>query len=190
MAQFGKDAESDLQLLDVKIKQARNEYEQYFLGTRPREPQMVRGEVQKMITYYTNVSIPNTAQRFRFNSLQARYFSLRRHWDNTLRKMEDGTYQRHVFKANIRKPTAAEETAKAPQPRAEAPKPGAPDLFADYVAARESCGQKVEQLDRARIEAQIAKQREALRARTGCTDVRFRVVVEDGRAKLKASPVK
>jgi hypothetical protein len=27
--------------------------------------------------------------------------------------MEDGTYQRHVFKANIRKPTAAEETAKA-----------------------------------------------------------------------------
>ena len=188
MAQFGKDAEGDLQLLDVKIKQARNEYEQYFLGTRPREPQLLRGEVQKMITYYTNVSIRNTAQRFRFNSLQARFFSLRRHWDNTLRKMEDGTYQRHVFKANLRQPAAA--PAKAPRPRTEAPKPESPDLFADYVAARQSCGQSVEQLDRARIDAQIAKQREALQARTGCSDVRFRVVVEDGRAKLKASPVK
>jgi hypothetical protein len=102
--------------------------------------------------------------------------------------MEDGTYQRHVFKANIRRPTA--EPAKAPGPRADAPKPAPPDLFADYVAARESCGQNVERLDRARIDAQIAKQREALRARTGCRDVRFRVVVEDGRAKLKASPIK
>ena len=46
MAQFGQDTEADLQLLDVKIKQARNEYEQYFLGTRPREPQVLRGEVQ------------------------------------------------------------------------------------------------------------------------------------------------
>ena len=188
MAQFGTGVERDLQLLDVKIKQARNEYEQYFLGSRPREPHMLRGEVQKMIAYYTNISISNTAQRFRFNSLQARFFSLRRHWELTLRKMEDGTYHRHVFKANIRRPAAV--PTKAPGPRAEAPKPDAPDLFADYVAARQSCGQSVEQLDRARIDAQIAKQREALRARTGCTNVRFRVVVEDGRAELKASPVK
>jgi hypothetical protein len=188
MAQFGKDAESDLQLLEVKIKQARNEYEQYFLGTRPREPHLLRAEVQKMITYYTNVSIPNTAQRFRFNSLQARFFSLRRHWDNTLRKMEDGTYRRHVFKANIRRATA--EPAKAPAAELKATRPEAPDIFADYRAAREKCGQSVERMDRAHIDAQIAKQREAIQARTGCRDVLFRVVVEDGRAKLKASPVK
>ena len=110
--------EDQIQSLTVKVNQLKREYEQYFLGTRPREPQLLRGEVQKMITYYTNVSISNTAQRFRFNSLQARFFSLRRHWDNTLRKMEEGTYQRHVFKANIRKPATAAEPAKAPGPRA------------------------------------------------------------------------
>jgi hypothetical protein len=188
MAQFGKDTESDLQLLDVKIKQARNEYEQYFLGTRPREPQILRGEVQKMITYYTNVSISNTAQRFRFNSLQARFFSLRRHWDNTLRKMEDGTYHRHVFKANMRGPAPGAVGTPGAEPKAA--KPEAPDLFADYRAARERCGQSVERMDRARIDEQIAKQREAIRAKTGCKGVHFKVVVEGGRAKLKATVVK
>ena len=36
----------------------------------------------------------------------------------------------------------------------------------------------------------IAKQRDAIRAKTGCDAVRFRVVVENGKAKLKATPVK
>ncbi|MEN8183908.1 MAG: MXAN_5187 C-terminal domain-containing protein [Myxococcota bacterium] len=186
MAQFGSDVESDLQLLDIKTKQLRNEYEQYFLGTRPREPHLLRGEVQKMVTYFTNVSISNTAQRFRFNSLQARFFSLRRHWDNTLRKIEDGTYQRQVFKANLRRPSTASDAAAARQPDSDA-KSNEPDLFANYLAARQRCGQNVERLDRARVDEMITKQREAIRARTGRTDVRFRVVVEDGRAKLKAS---
>lgn len=183
MDAFGTDVESDLHLLDVKIKQARNEYEQYFLGTRPREPQQLRGEVRKMITYYANVPIPNTAQRFRFNNLQARFFSLRRYWDNTLRKIEAGTYQRDVFKANLRRPPAAPVL-----PRASTPKAPEPDLFSEYLAARERCGQSTD-LDRERVVAQIARQREAILARTGCREVRFRVVVEEGRAKLKATPV-
>ncbi len=189
MAQFGQDTEADLQLLDVKIKQARNEYEQYFLGTRPREPQVLRGEVQKMVNYYTNVSISNTALRFRFNGLQARFFSLRRHWDSTLRKMDEGTYKRDVFKANLRRKAPTPQAAASPR-TAKRTASEAPDLFADYRAARERCGQSVERMDRARLDEQIARQREAIRAKTGCKDVQFRVVVEDGRAKLKAKPVR
>jgi hypothetical protein len=101
MSQIGVDVVEDLQLLDVKLKQLRNEYEQYFLGSRRREPMLLRGEVQKIIVYYANVPIRNTANRFKFNNLRARYFALRRYWDRVLREIEEGRYERHLFRANL-----------------------------------------------------------------------------------------
>ena len=88
---LGTDIEEDLIQLDARMKMLRNEYEQYFLGSRKREPQLLRGEVQKIINYYANVPIRNTGHRFKFNNLRARYFAFRRHWDDTQRKIEDGT---------------------------------------------------------------------------------------------------
>jgi hypothetical protein len=196
MGQFGTDVEEDLQLLDVKIKQLRNEYEQYFFGSRPREPQLLRGEVQKMVAYYANVPIQNTRLRFRFNSLQARLFAFRRHWDTVLRRIEEGSYERHLFRADLhaRERTAGAEPGAATPAAPEAPAapPASPppdDLFAAYVEARRRCGQSTDRLDRGRLDALVEEQRRALVARHGCRDVSFRVVVEGGRAKLKATPV-
>ena len=53
-------AEDELQLLEIKIKQLKMEYEQYFMGSRPREPIMTRGEVQKIRARYANAPIQNT----------------------------------------------------------------------------------------------------------------------------------
>ena len=119
MAEFGSNIDEDLQVLDAKVKQLRLDYEQYFLGSRPRVPNVLRGEVQKMIAYYANVPIQNTALRFRFNNLRARYFSFRRHWDETVRKIEDGSYERNVFKANLHERERAERRggAGAARPR-------------------------------------------------------------------------
>lgn len=175
--------EEDLQILDVKIKQLRLDYEQHFLGGRPREPVQLRGEVQKLITLYSNVPIQNTAQRFKFSSLCSRFLILRRQWDLTLRKIEDGTYERHVFKADLH--ARGSETVRA-QP-APSPAPAREDLFDAYVAACRSVGQETAGLTRERLAAVMEKQRGELRTRHGVDDVRFRVVVEDGKAKLKAT---
>jgi hypothetical protein len=184
MAEFGTDVDEDLRLLDAKIKQLRLDYEQYFLGARPREPQLLRGEVQKMISYYANVGIKNTGHRFRFNTLQARLFSLRRHWDGVLRKIEDGTYERHLFKANLH--GREHKGAAKASPRAPSREP---DLFEQFVEARRACGQDAKGMDRATLDALVEKQRQAVRERYRCKDVSFRVVVEEGRVKVKATPV-
>ena len=131
--------EEDLQILDAKIKQLRLDYEQYFLGARPREPVQLRGEVQKLIALYSNVPIQNTAQRFKFSSLCSRYLILRRQWDLALRKIEDGTYERHVFKANLHARPAREST---PAPAEPTPPAAGEDLFDAYVAACRSVGQE------------------------------------------------
>ncbi len=99
---LGHSIEADLQLLEAKLKLLKREYEQYFMGNRPREPLTSRAEVQKSVAYWSNLSIKNTASRFRFNTICARFFTFRRQWDETCRKIENGTYAPHVLKAKLR----------------------------------------------------------------------------------------
>jgi hypothetical protein len=191
MSLLGTDIEEDLILLDARMKQLRNEYEQYFLGSRKREPQLLRGEVQKIISYYANVPIRNTGHRFKFNNLRARYFAFRRHWDDTQRKIEDGSYDRHRFQAELHE---RERGAKAAPPpaRAAAALAEASDLdqlYAAWVEARKATGQPTAGLTREKLASQLEQQSATIRERFGAGEVRFRVVVEDGRAKLKAAPV-
>lgn len=182
MAEFGVEIVEDLQLMDVKLKMLRNEYEQYFLGTRNREPSMLRQEVQKMFAIYANRSIQNTGYRFKFSNLRARYFAFRRHWDMTMRKIEAGTYERHVFKANMR----VKDEAPARKP-SKAPTGGdRSELYESYVAARQACGQDVGKITPKALAELIGKQETAIRSKLGCENVQFRVVVEGGKAKLKA----
>ena len=188
MALLGTDIEEDLNLLDARLKQVRVEYEQYFLGTRKREPQLVRGEVQKIISYYANVPIRNTGHRFRFNNLRSRFFAFRRLWDDTQRKIEEGRYDRHRFQADLheRERSMPEE---APAPAPPPPNGELERLFAAWVEARTQTGQPTAGLSRERLAAQLEQQSDAIRERFGVSEVRFRVVVEEGRAKLKATPV-
>ena len=183
----------ELVVLDTKLKQLKFEYEQYFMGSRPREPVLLRGDVQKIVAKYSNTGIQNTALRFKFNNLCSRLFTMRRQWDETVRKIEAGTYERHVFKAKLHereRGVAAPAGALPADASRNETTEGGSDLFEAYRAAKSSCGEEVASLSREKLDQILAKQREAIRARTGCAEVRFRVVVEDGKAKLKATPVK
>jgi hypothetical protein len=186
--------EDDLQILEVKLKQLRLDYEQYFLGTRPREPVMLRGEVQKLVAIYSNVAIQNTAQRFRFSSLCSRFLTMRRQWDATQRKIEEGTYERHVFKARLhQRPHDADAAPQSPKPKSpgKGAKAGSEgDIFESYVEACRSTGQDVSTLTRERLGRIMEQQRETLRKQYQCAEVRFRVVVEHGKARLKATAVR
>jgi len=189
---LGTDIEEDLILLDARMKMLRNEYEQYFLGSRKREPQLLRGEVQKIINYYANVPIRNTGYRFKFNNLRARYFAFRRHWDDTQRKIEDGTYERHRFQAELHereRGVAAAEPKQVAQSAAPAERNDLDHLYSAWIEARSATGQPTAGLSREKLAAQLEQQTKTIQERFGAGEVRFRVVVEDGRAKLKASPV-
>jgi hypothetical protein len=195
----------DLVVLDNKIKQLKWEYEQYFMGARPREPVLTRADVQKIVTRYSNTGIQNTAQRFKFNNLCARYYALRRQWDGTLKQIEEGTYKPHLFKARLHeRERGLDPDAEAARPAAEAERAAAgkaarsagettargSDLFEAYCNARRECGDDPAGLTREKLDQLVAQQRAAIQKKFGCEDVRFRVVIEAGKAKLKATPVK
>jgi hypothetical protein len=173
--------DEELEILNSKLNQLKLAYEQYFLGSRPREPILLRDEVRKLTIVYSNEPSRNTATRFKFNSVVSRYQAYKRQWEDTMRKIEQGTYSRHQFKSKIHETpeVPAERVTAAPQPRSE--------VFDAFVEARRACGQSVDNLTTAKLEALLAKQEDALRQRFGEGSVRFKVVVEDGKAKLLAS---
>ena len=174
--------EEELEILGRKLNQLKLAYDQYFLGSRPREPAMVRDEVAKLMLTYSNHGIQNTAMRFKFSSICSRYQAYKRQWSETLRKIEAGTYERHQFKAKLHggaRPIPEEKPAPAGPNRSE--------VYDAYLEARRACGQSVDELSPAKLDAILDKQESALRGRFGDVDVRFRVVVEDGKAKLKSS---
>ena len=182
--------EEELNILEVKLTQLKLEYEKYFLGSRPTEPSQARSEVQKTVIKFSNMRITNTAQRFKFNSLNGRFQAFKRQWDNILRQIEAGTYKRHVFKADLRDR----------ERRFEEPSPGGPrasrgarasdrggDLFEAYRDALMANGQNTKGLTAEKLQRAIAKQEASIKQKYGCDRVDFKVVVTDGKVKLKAA---
>jgi len=115
--------EEDFKILENKLLQLKLDYDQYFLGSRPREPVMLRGEVQKLIALYSNQAIQNTALRFKFGSICSRYQAFKRQWNEILRQIEAGTYSRHRFKAELHERRRHEEEPPT-KPAPEAGKKG------------------------------------------------------------------
>ena len=178
--------DEELRMLEFKLTQLKRDYDQYFLGNRPREPVQLRSEVNKAVVELTNTAIKNTASRFKFTSICSRYQAFRRQWDETLRKIEAGTYERHRFKAKLHE----QDPVAAPPPAGGSAAPNT-DLFESYVEARRACGENVKGLTREKLEGVIDQQRAALREKFGAdAQFRFRVQIEDGKARLKASRVK
>jgi hypothetical protein len=179
--------DEELQILENKVKMLKQDFEQYFLGTRPREPIQLRAEVQKQILIHSNTPIQNTAARFRFNSINSRFQAFKRRWDTTLRQIEAGTYKRHVFKADLRdrqREVSQDET----KTRAAAASGGQDtNIFETYRDAMLATGQDTSALTPAKLQKAIAKQEAALKKKLGCERVDFKVVVKDGKVRLKAA---
>jgi len=176
----------DIILLDQKLNQLITRYEQYFIGLEKREPLPLLDEVEKMVRRYTGVPINNTMYKHRLNMLVARLNTYREHWNRILRLMEEGRYSRDRFISDLHlrqkeKPVSgahdsAQVTAEADIDR----------LVHEFREARKACNLPVEKITRELVAASIEKQKPLLAAKLGTENIAFRVVIEDGKPKLKA----
>jgi hypothetical protein len=180
--------EEDIKVLESKLNTLKLDYERYFLGTRPREPVLLRREVQKTIVEFMNTPIQNTAIRFKFTSLCSRFQAVKRRWDDIQRRIEEGTYTRHRFKAALHE--RDQQGGDRDVDARGSDRDTGDDLYGSYLEARKACGQDVKGLSPDRLEAMLERQRGALNRKFGKAEFQFRVVIEEGRAKLKASRVK
>lgn len=181
----------DLTKLEQQLKELVTRYEQYFVGLEKREPLPLVSEVEKMVRRYSNTPINNTMYKHKFNMLVARLNTYREHWNRILRLIEEGKYSRDRFirdlhlRQKAKKPTHHEEAHEEHhKPHHD---PDMDRIFHELREARKACHLSVEKLSIEQVAATIEKSKAALVARLGTADLVFRVVVEDGKPKIKAS---
>jgi len=177
----------DLVLLEQQLQNLIKTYEQYFIGLEKREPLQLLKDVEKMIKRYANTVINNTMYKHKYNMLTARFNTYREHWNRTLKLMEEGKYARDRFISNLRQrqqPASAVKSGKSGQPAAENE---LDRIFKEFVDARKTCNLSVEKLTREQVQASIDKVKPALVSKYGSDSLSFRVVVEGGKPKIKAS---
>jgi hypothetical protein len=163
-------------------------YEQYFTGLEKREPLSLRAEVEKSVRQYTGVPINNTMLKHKFTTLVGRFNTYREHWNRILRLMEEGRYSRDRFISDLHQrqrggaaPAKAEVGAARQGPDDEVER-----VYREYCEARKSCNMSVTGISRDQIKAALEKQKPILKGKLGTDDLTFRVVVEDGKPKIKA----
>ncbi len=174
----------DLQIFDSKLKELIILYEQFFVGIERREPVKLLEEIEKLSRRYANVPINNTMYKHRYNGLVARLSSYRQHWNRILREIEEGRYSRDRFKARLH--SAKRDTSFPKIMGEEKPQLSRNDDFERLYVELEKAGSGKAIMTREQLAATLEKQRPVLVQKLGTEDIRFRVVVEDGKPKIKA----
>lgn len=180
----------DILKLEQQLSELISKYEQYFIGLEKREPYTLLVEVQKLVRRNTGVPINNTMYKHRFNMLVARLNTYREHWNRILKLMEEGKYSRDRFISDLHQrqhvtPESKHDEAELPDTESDLDR-----IVREFREARKLCSLPSEKVTRELISASIERQKPLLTAKLGTGNFTFKVVVEDGKPKIKARPRK
>jgi hypothetical protein len=176
----------DVILLDKKLSELITRYEQYFIGLEKREPLQLLGDVERMVRRYTGTPINNTMYKHRFTMLVARLNTYREHWNRILKLMEEGRYSRDRFISDLHLRQKGVIEKRPPETGQVSADLDLDRLVHEFCEARRACHLPVDNITRELVAATIEKQRPTLVAKLGTENFVLRVVVEDGKPKLKA----
>jgi hypothetical protein len=169
-----------LDQLGRDIKQLQVDFERFFNGALPFPPEEQRNRVQAQLRTLRNLNMTSSVDNFRMADLESRYNTYNELWNRRVRDIEEGRgraarpavpeaplydVQRGILIAGAVESAAAEALYQA-LARSEAPK-----------------------FDLESFRTYLERQAAAIRTRTGCDQVQFRLASEDGKMKLKARPV-
>ena len=179
--------ERDLRRLEAELKQLEAQYNMFFAGRLATPPWETRARVEALVTRCDRAHILNTADRFRFTTLQARFVTFVDLWDRGLKAREEG---RPGPFARVRPPTQAARARPADRllrvaafrdPAREADK--LKELYESLAEARREVGdtpvsfQEFAKL----VKTQVNKLRQ-----TGIDEVAFRVAFKAGKVAFTA----
>ena len=88
-----------LEELETRVERLRALYEQYFMGFEKIEPAVPRKDVERRIYVLRREKIRNTGKRFKLQTIIQRYNTFQQYWQRICREIENGTYKRHVLRA-------------------------------------------------------------------------------------------
>ena len=205
MALKDSEFEQEMMKLEAEIKRLEAEYNMFFAGRLPRLPWETRARVEALVKRYDRMNLRNTAEKFRFNTLQSKFQAFVDLWERHLKAKEEGRPVRGrraaaAPPAPTAPPPAAQAQARKADADAQAPRVVAVTTFKDPAAETERMKALYEQLSAARKDAgekpvPFEAFKQVVRAQvnklgSGKDEVAFRVAVQDGKVTLTAKALK
>lgn len=184
VAAKSSDFEREMQHLEAEIKRLEAEYNMFFAGRLPRLPWETRSRVEALIKRYDREPMTNTAQRFRFATLQSKFQSFVDLWEKQLRAREEG----RPLPGQARRRSTADVTPAPPPPMVEGAF-GAAAAAARAEAKKEREGllhearikDPLKEVDRLK---ELHEQLSAARAKTGEAQIPFERFAQVVRAQV------
>ena len=179
--------DEQLSRLEEDIRRLRIEFDIFFNGGTKRAPYDTKGRVETLIKRLGDDRTLTFAQRFRYNSLAARYNAFRDLWRRTMQGREEGRDSISAARAGVREGARTKRDAAASFVCADAHKEvqTVKNLYESLLEAKRQCGETTADLSFARFHSLIASKADGLKERFGCERVRFSVTVEDGHVSFK-----
>ena len=179
-AEARKKYEREIQAVARKVDQYRIDGQRFFAGDLKLPPDELGSQIRADLRRLQGSKLATSADSFRLGSLEARYNSQSELFGRRLRQREEGTANR---------PTAHRpELDHDPREGVVMSREGAVEALYKGLYLEGGRGKPTMDLDRFRN--QIQKQAEAIRVKTGASDIQFRIAEENGKMKIKAKPIK
>jgi hypothetical protein len=192
----------DLDGLEHSLRRLQVEWEKFFGGVERKPPVEFASKVEALIRRYAGEEFPSSGDRFRYQTLTARYNTFNELWNKKLRAREEGRpVGIHGARAEhiAMERQAAVHPAPLPAPKVESGeiRVGDPSrdeavvkqLFDRFLEARKETGE-AGVMRYENFQKIIAQQSARILAEKGASAVSFRLETKNGRVSLKAKPVR
>ena len=176
-----KKYERDINALARKVDQFRIDGQRFFAGDLKLPPDDLKEEIKRGLKRLHGSKLATSADFFRLGSLEARFNSQSELFGRRLRERELGGSRPRVERP---------ELAHDPSEGVVLSREGAVEALYKGLYLSDSGSKSKPALDLERFREHLAKQAEAIRAKTGAEDIQFRIAEEDGKMKIKAKPIK
>jgi hypothetical protein len=186
------ESERELQTLAAELRRLESEYNMYFAGRLPRPPFEVRARVEAMLKRLDRNPPDQLAQRFRLQTLNARFSTFAELWDRGMRAREEGRAGPFA-RGGASRPAAGQaasnerllHVASFEEPSKE---PGRlQELYDALAEARRNSGEAPVPFHKF---AHLVRDQIAQLRTKGAGEVAFRVSVREGRVRLTARGMK
>lgn len=180
--------EQELTRLEDDIRRLRVEFDIFFNGGAKRPPYDTKGRVETLLKRLGDDRTFNFAQRYRYNSLAARYNAFRDLWRRTMQGREEGRDAVSAARASAKREVIDHKVEPVSVVCLDAHHEVelVKNLYNSLIEAKRHCGEPTEDLSFPKFHRLIASKTDGIKQQRGCERVRFSVTVEDGHVSFKA----
>ena len=176
--------DEQLTRLEDDIRRLRIEFDIFFNGAAKRPPYDTKGRVETLLKRLGDDRTLTFAQRYRYNSLAARYNAFRDLWRRTMQGREEGRDPASAARAHAKDESAVPISIVCADAHKDIDV--VKTLYASLLEAKQRCGEPIEGFSFPKFHRLVAQKADGVKEKSGCKRVRFSVAVEDGHVSFKA----